>query len=765
MEAPRKDTTPHTSTTRQKGSGFGKFMVDLAGLLTVHIVSSLATYFDFSPLQKEKLRASEYPGQLMVDYMRERGIVSRSDISALIEALEFHKLDGVKLEVISLFNSYLTESRRTSDKFGQLQKCLKVAYELLYKAIQPIPYLRDRMYCVNEVFVEGGIELRNVMEKSESSVESSLSNEGARSKSINSYRDLFDHNVLPSKRIIIEGEPGYGKSTLTLQAAYDWCKEHSLSSVLKDVELFILLQLRLLKDVTSIYKAVKLFILPRDCILTESDIKDIMKSCSSVVIVLDGYDEYPDVNSGLKSDIMEIIKGKMFINYKMILCTRSGCLPSNLDPRTVRVRLTGFDVDARDKYIRKAVVGGSSENINEMTQNLQKNPIMRDLCQNPLFFVMFAHMADEYKDIYKCDSVTSFFKHMIHCFYSHMWKKDEENGLVSRSTTANRSRLHKVAFDGIAGDKQNIVWDKEVFSRNVGRQCFEELVRIGILVQEKFLEVNDGCDVSLDDYIKERHSVRFHHKMFAEWYAAHYLADRASNLFSFRLNETFAKVNPLDLQFVFRFACGLKPSVTKRIVNYLRGIEGGESFAALCILEQTGGSHDILDTVRDMCSEAIQFRYGDNQLLQRSRIQLLSIAAKNKIPIPSVRLIDCFHSVDMKEESIYLSSGLELPRLDTLEELQVYFSYKKDLRCTAGEMLNYPARSVALKTLKFFHLTLLPQSFDSREVLASLHRKHCKVQWLTNLDWLELNLQTGRWEKKDGQELTDDEYRTVARSS
>ncbi|KAJ8019076.1 NLR family CARD domain-containing protein 4 [Holothuria leucospilota] len=635
--------------SRESGRGYGKFLVELAELLTIRIVLDLATYFSFPRARYEELQQAKYPGKLMTNNLQERGFISASGISPLIKALEDLKLDGVKNSVLSSYKLHTSDNdvgkSKKSFLAGQLEKLkfyLKLAYERLYRAIQPIPYIRDRLFCVNEVFVEGGIVFNNVSDKSGYSGELTLNQNQTRNKSLKSYTELFDDDIVPSKRVIVEGEPGYGKSTLTLQAAYDWCERKSSS--LKGAELLILLPLRLLKGITSFYEAIKLFILPSDCTLTTSDIEGIISSCSSVVIILDGYDEYPDMNNDLKSHIKEIIKGKMFSHFKVILSTRSGCLPQNLDPRTIRVRLTGFDEDARDRYVRMAVVGGSSERTKDIRQNLEKNPIMCDLCQVPLFFVMVAHMAHESTDIYKCNSVTSFFKYMIHCFYSHMWKKGEEMGAVSRSDTADKRRLYKLAFDGLTGGEQNIVWEKIEFCREVGTECFEELIRTGILVEEKILEINMTTELSVSEYIQEKIIVRFYHKLFAEWYAAHYVSERASSFFAFFLSRTLRRVNPIDLQFVFRFACGLKPSCTKRIANYLRKIDGGKSFATLCILEQTGGTDDILDTVRDMCSSTVEFSSQDSQLLHRSRTQLFDIAAKNQV---------CSHRKDNKVERLF----------------------------------------------------------------------------------------------------------------
>ncbi|PIK62359.1 putative NLR family CARD domain-containing protein 4 [Apostichopus japonicus] len=93
-------------------------------------------------------------------------------------------------------------------------------------------------------------------------------------------------------RRIIEGEPGYGKSTLTLQLAYDWCNGVQ-ASPLADVEILILLRLRQLGNVPSIYRAIKRYLVPKEPRVKERDIKEILESCKSVAFQLDGYDEYP----------------------------------------------------------------------------------------------------------------------------------------------------------------------------------------------------------------------------------------------------------------------------------------------------------------------------------------------------------------------------------------------------------------------------------------------------------------------------------------
>ncbi|PIK42683.1 hypothetical protein BSL78_20466 [Apostichopus japonicus] len=116
----------------------------------------------------------------------------------------------------------LMSIRDYSEKAMCFIEQLKAKYEIFYDSVQPIPYIKDRMYCVDKVFVEGGIEYMTGTSGGEKQWDKLLS-----------YQELVKENCLKTKRQILEGEPGYGKSTLTLQLLYDWCKSLSTSPLKK----------------------------------------------------------------------------------------------------------------------------------------------------------------------------------------------------------------------------------------------------------------------------------------------------------------------------------------------------------------------------------------------------------------------------------------------------------------------------------------------------------------------------------------------------
>ncbi|XP_071831574.1 NLR family CARD domain-containing protein 4-like isoform X3 [Apostichopus japonicus] len=491
---------------------------------------------------------------------------------------------------------------------------LKKTYKSQYDAIQPLPYIKDRLYCVDKVFVEGGVDVCLAPELTP----------GTRGswERLESYKSIYTDFRLKSKRRILQGEPGYGKSTLTLQLAYDWCNDVS-NSPMNNVEILILLRLRQLGSVKSLYRAIKSFLLFHELRVSKHELEKIIHSCSSVHIILDGYDEYPGRDSNDNDDVHKIIKMELFADFDVSLTTRY--LPGYLRKETMRAKLTGFDDKAWNEYIRKAVVANNDEAVEEIKRRLYENSILADLCQVPLIFVMFAHMAHDQREFMKFKSVTEFFKHMIRCFYDHLKQKFKDN----RSNELylhemEHHELDKIAFEGLNKKNQQLSWIKTGFCQRVGPELYDQYISIGILVEEDVVS-----DDSIGNNVLFTTMVRFYHKLFCEWYAAYHLVTLVKNAHD--LSDMLRFLDPFDLQYLFRFACGLDPNAGKKLINHLKRLPGGDKFAILCILEQTGDVNDIMDSVKELCSHRVQIQKVYSALLQRSTTQLLEIASKHNI--------------------------------------------------------------------------------------------------------------------------------------
>lgn len=529
----------------------------------------------------------------------------------------FSSGDGDK-DYIYLYPFYLPTD--FSEKGKIFIEHLKTKYEVLYDSVQPIPYIKDRMYCVDKVFVEGSIEfLTHIID----------GQDRCRWDKLKSYQEVVTEKCLRTKRQIIEGEPGYGKSTMTLQLLYDWCKAIT-TSPLKTVNAVIYLRLRQLGGVKSIYSAIRQFILPKDTDIDEGDIKQILSAMESVLVLLDGFDEYPDQDS-IDTDIYYVLNKDMFQGFDVIVTTRPSCLPHNFALHNERVRLTGFGEEARRYYVEKAVVGKKGKPVEKIMKQLQKNPVLDDLCQVPLFFVMFAHMTYENEHLIAFNSVTSFFRYMIACFHNHMKNKLKDDNVKQFELRENNHKeLDKIAFDALSGANQKIVWGSDSLRNQVGDEFYNQYTRIGILVEEEVLEI--GNAFNQESHIQYKTEVRFYHKLFCEWYAACYVAERVAECNTESVQTLLQTLDMFDLQYVYRFACGLNKHAASKIIQYLQRDYESKKFAILCMLEHDGQTQNFLQNVSELVSSGpTSINKDESKLLQRSTLQILDVASKNEV--------------------------------------------------------------------------------------------------------------------------------------
>lgn len=519
----------------------------------------------------------------------------------------------------NLFHAFLS----TDPKETFIEQ-LQGKYENLYQAIRPIPFLRDGFRCVNDLYVESGLRVQS-------------SKEGNAKITKKEWVDISSLNELFSNmdRCIIEGEAGYGKSTLALQLAYGWCNK-SDKSPLQHVDILILLRLRELGGIDTFYEAIEKCILPKDTTLGKSDIGNIIAGSKSVLIILDGFDEYPDQENGVTSEIIEIIKRERFQDAQVILTTRSSVLPKNYAPQTKRVSLTGFDKDAQVAYLQKAVVDDDKDAGEAIMQHLQQNPVIGDLCQVPLFFAIYSHISYKSGELEEFTSVTSFFRYMITCFHFHLKNKIEDAEELNKCEDyeKNHKNLNKLAFEGLCENEHVNVWTRTDVISAVGENFLNHYLRIGILIEE------ESFDETTNGHLGYIAKVRFHHKLFCEWYAAHHLGEQiakdnrdtsTNHIGKESGDEILENLSPFELQYMFRFACGINPNASEKIIQYISNVQEGEKFAVLCILEQGGRLEHILETVRELCCDVLQIGSNDSRLQRRATIQLLSIAAVHQV--------------------------------------------------------------------------------------------------------------------------------------
>lgn len=507
--------------------------------------------------------------------------------------------------------------------FTEKKKILIAAAKKRCDTIIPIPYMKDKKVCVNDVFVEVGADIY---------VTKPLVKKGGKWKRLSSYSNIFNDDRTKFKRRIITADPGCGKSTMTLQLAYDWCNGVK-GSAFENVELLILLQLRQLGGLKSIYSAIKMILVPGDRRIKSSDIKSIIESCSSVEVLLDGYDEYPSMHTNNVSFVDRIIRSEMFENINVTLTSRYR--PKEYDKlNTKLVRLVGLDNKARDQYIRKVFNGSGEENVATIKQALANNPILDDLCQIPLFLGMFSHMIHDGHDLQQFRSVTNLFRYTIKCFHSHRRNKSLDKNTVEYFTQyeTQHSELNELALEGLTKEIQQLSWRKDELYRRIGRECCDHYLSVGVFVQDKEFDVINDTE-SGHEGLNTMDVVRYYRKIFCEYYAAHGVVDLYISGGNDRLQEICNKMDPFDIQYVYRISCGIDPAVGKEIISFLKSRKDCDKLVTMCIMERAGDVTEIKNIVQQLCSNAVYLTSGDSRLLQRSIINVLEIASEHEVSI------------------------------------------------------------------------------------------------------------------------------------
>ncbi|KAJ8050542.1 hypothetical protein HOLleu_03785 [Holothuria leucospilota] len=289
---------------------------------------------------------------------------------------------------------------RHTGKKKHLLRILHAEYKNLYEGIRPVPFEPDEQCHIDHIYVDGGIAFL---------VPGAGRKGHGAWRQLKSRHDIFSNNLPGLSVCIMDGEFGYGKSILTVKLVHDWCTRES-DSPLKDVEIVLLFQMRKVHSPASITEAMKQYLLPENCSLSEEDLDTIVSTAKSCVVILDGLDEYPHFRTDKDSEIMQLISRENFKNVTKVLVTSRFAETRLIDSK--RMRLTGFDNSAwidytskcyKDKpQVTKGMIAYLEENP-ELCESLSSSIVLFNICTYFLCQTNFALLPAYYRNFEKCN--------------------------------------------------------------------------------------------------------------------------------------------------------------------------------------------------------------------------------------------------------------------------------------------------------------------------------------------------------------------------
>lgn len=521
----------------------------------------------------------------------------------------------------------------------------------------PVPWKKSCRWKSDDLFISSGLVL--------TTSDSKISKRDVDPKSKIHYRDIFTHDRLRGEsRIILEGQPGSGKTMLSSQLAYDWC-----CGKIQDIPIVIFLPLKIVENMT-IVRAIKLFYIRKGISCTESDIEYILVNGNNkVYLILDGLEEYNGRNkTGEPSEVMCVMQRRKLPNCTVLITARTD-FAKDLPPGPM-LKLGSFGEEERNEYIEK-VYSDDLKRQEEVKEVIDNVPFIMDLCSVPLLFVLSVHNINSLGMLQEgqLDRVTPFVNSIIDILCPLQEKMNARSYFTHQEDGSfdyqqNKMSLEELAFNGLCRGNQQLEWQKVFVDRYVTNS--KTWIDAGILVVEEGIPASSPSEDAQDDLHRERfpadslstddasgkdveeatqsgamspveqteiktkvepkekvtsHSqrgsaardvslqVKFLHKLIQEWYAARFLAVLFCVHSPSDHGLLLVNIDPTDLHFVLRFTCyNFPPSfdfITSFLVRNFK-TEHGQipgyiiSYICLCFAEYDG---DRGQEVKDIAKE------------------------------------------------------------------------------------------------------------------------------------------------------------------
>ena len=444
-------------------------------------------------------------------------------------------------------------------------------YKIREGWLAPFPWCEEFRFNLDNIFTR----LKIVSRKKE---------RGTKTRETVSMDDIFKpHEECPQPRtVLIEGNPGIGKTTYCNKLAYDWAtkeleqgEETSSGGSFPNFKVALSLKCRDIKsDVLDAIEEQRLYgtpkekeeelfksllwdaiddqLLPRGVTKQEKEefFKFVRHNQQGVLLVLDGVDELP---MSLLPAFKEIIQGRMLPKCHIVVTARHEVGMKVRECCDTLLEMEGFtELDARNfiaKYFKT-----ESHLARKLLDKIDFDDNLRQLTKSPLNTALLCLLCEDFDGVFP-QSGTQLYLDIVECVLRRYRKKkglpDPECEDLIDIYKTQLTQLGRIAWKGLLDG--NLFFEKSEFEN-----CADGLLEYG------FLSVERGRS-------KRRPSLYycFLHRTFQELFSAFYLCCDVVNNEHFPENLIPESKYFLEFRQVLAFTCGLLASQSEEMVTAL----------------------------------------------------------------------------------------------------------------------------------------------------------------------------------------------------
>ena len=290
---------------------------------------------------------------------------------------------------------------------------IRQIYKTREERLLPVPWCEDFTFHLNEIFTRLKIMSKEKIR-------------GALAEEITNMTAIFKaHEGCQKPRtVLIEGDPGMGKTTYCQKLAYDWAnRQEELDESFTEIQVLLLLRCHDIEG--NIREAIEEQILPEDIDKEskENFFKFICENESKVLLVLDGLDE---VDPGKLPMYVKLVEGRKFSKCRIVLTSRHEAGMKLRRLCDTLWEIVGFAWEDAESFIFKYFKSNRplADKLLKQLSARSGSSDLREMTSNPLNTALLCVLFEDFEGNFPT-SRTQLYSDIVLCVLRRYEKKNE----------------------------------------------------------------------------------------------------------------------------------------------------------------------------------------------------------------------------------------------------------------------------------------------------------------------------------------------------